>query len=95
MIRASFVDALFFMPKNVTTLPLCRHGEGVFFIAKLSSETRYKPMMNTYIERMVRCGYSLSRAFMTYIDFRNQRQLDCLDEIISDMETEMRCSHVD
>lgn len=52
-------------------------------------------MMNTYIKRMVRCGYSLSRAFMTYIDFRNQRQLDCLDEIISDMETEMRCSHVD
>lgn len=51
-------------------------------------------MMNEYIERMVRCGYSLSRAFMTYIDFRNHRQLHCLDMIISDMESERRCSHV-
>lgn len=52
-------------------------------------------MMNEYIERMVKCGYSLSRAFMTYIDFRNQRQLHCLEEIISDMENERRCGHVD
>ena len=51
-------------------------------------------MINEYIERMVRCGYSLSRAFMTYIDFRNNRQLHCLDAIISDMESERRCSHV-
>lgn len=52
-------------------------------------------MMNEYIKRMVRCGYSLSRAFMTYIDFRNNRHLDYLEEIISDMEAERRYGHVD
>lgn len=52
-------------------------------------------MMNKYIERMVRCGYSLSRAFMTYIDFRNHRDLQGLEEILSELEAERRCGHVD
>ena len=43
-------------------------------------------MMNEYIERMVRCGFSLSRAFMTYIDFRSQLDFEGLEELISDME---------
>ena len=94
MFRASLVDALFYCHENIPKVSPCRHGQGAFFIAKLSSETRCKTMMNEYIERMVRCGYSLSRAFMTYIDFRNHRQLHCLDMIISDMESERRCSHV-
>lgn len=43
-------------------------------------------MMNEYIERMVKCGFSLSRAFMTYIDFRNKMNLSGLDELIESME---------
>lgn len=42
--------------------------------------------MELYILRMVRIGFSLSRAYKVYADFRKNNSLDELDKYITALE---------
>ena len=75
----------FFIAQNLhATYPLVSSPEGLFY-CKIIGE-REVTVMELYILRMTRLGFSLSRAYAVYADFRKNNALDELDKYITALE---------